>query len=144
LGQRWTANAVRIASGTRDGETVAAESIIILKNGEEIAMRKSIMLSATALSFAVAAWLLLSALGQDAVAQSGPLYVNVVDLQIAPDQIEKFIAAAKDNGVTAVKEPGCREFDIAVSSKDPNHIVLFEVWENAAALDAHRATEQTW
>ena len=104
-------------------------------------MRKSIMLSTTASSFAVAAWLLLSAQGQEAVAQSGPLYVNVVDLQIAPDQIEKFIAAAKDNGATSVKEPGCREFNIAVSSKDPNHVVLFEVWENAAALDAHRATD---
>jgi (4S)-4-hydroxy-5-phosphonooxypentane-2,3-dione isomerase len=103
-------------------------------------MRKSIMLSATALSFA-AAWLLLPVSGQNAIAQSGQLYVNVADLQIAPDQVDKFLAAAKDNGATAVKEPGCREFNIGVSLKDPNHVVLFEVWENAAVLDAHRATD---
>jgi quinol monooxygenase YgiN len=40
-----------------------------------------------------------------------------------------------------VKEPRCREFNIAVSSKDANHLALFEVWDNAAALDAHRATD---
>ena len=71
----------------------------------------------------------------------GSLFVNAVDLQIAPDQIEKFMAAVKDNGAAAVKEPGCREFNIAVSSKDPNHVMLFEVWDNADVLDAHRATD---
>jgi autoinducer 2-degrading protein len=104
-------------------------------------MRNPIMLSTTALSFAVAAWLLLPVQGQVAIAQSGSLFVNAVDLQIAPDQIEKFMAAVKDNGAAAVKEPGCREFNIAVSSKDPNHVMLFEVWDNADVLDAHRATD---
>lgn len=104
-------------------------------------MRNSIMLSAAALSFAGAAWLLLPVPGRDAIAQSAPLYVNAVDLQIAPDQIDKFMAAVKDNGTVAVKEPGCREFNIAVSSKDPNHIMLFEVWDSAAALHAHQVTD---
>jgi len=79
--------------------------------------------------------------GQQAAAQAAPFYVNVVDLQIVPSQIDKFSAALKDNGVAAVKEPGCREFNISVSPKDPNHIAIFEVWDSAAALDAHRATD---
>ena len=39
------------------------------------------------------------------------------------------------------QEPGCREFNITVSQKDPNHVFIFEVYDNAAALDAHRQTD---
>jgi (4S)-4-hydroxy-5-phosphonooxypentane-2,3-dione isomerase len=28
-----------------------------------------------------------------------------------------------------------------VSQKDPNHVFVFEVYDNAAALDAHRQTD---
>ena len=31
--------------------------------------------------------------------------------------------------------------DVTVSQKDPNHVFIFEVYDNAAALDAHRATD---
>jgi quinol monooxygenase YgiN len=40
-----------------------------------------------------------------------------------------------------VKEPGCRQLSIAVSQKDPNHVLLFEARDNAAALDAFLATD---
>ena len=68
-------------------------------------------------------------------------FVAAVDLDIAPGQIDAYIAAVKENGAAAVKEPGCREFNISVSEKDPNHVFLFEVYDNAAALEAHRATD---
>jgi quinol monooxygenase YgiN len=79
--------------------------------------------------------------GHEAQAQSGPLYINAVDLDINPADIDKFLAALKTNGAAAVQEPGCREFNITVSQKDPNHVFIFEVYDNAAALDAHRATD---
>lgn len=103
-------------------------------------MVKSIMVSAAAVAFAVMAWSLLPPRSH-AAAQSGPYFINVVDLQIKPADLDNFIAAIKENGVATAKEPGVREFNIAVSQKDPNHILLFEVYNNAAALDAHRATE---
>jgi (4S)-4-hydroxy-5-phosphonooxypentane-2,3-dione isomerase len=40
-----------------------------------------------------------------------------------------------------VKEPGCREFNILVSQKDPNHVLIFEVYDDAAAAAAHRETD---
>jgi len=104
-------------------------------------MRKSLMMSAAAVTLAVAAWLLVPQRGHEAAAQSGPLFVNLVELDIVPAELDKFMAAMKENGANAVKEPGCREFNISVSQKDPNHIMLFEVYDNAAALDAHRATD---
>jgi (4S)-4-hydroxy-5-phosphonooxypentane-2,3-dione isomerase len=104
-------------------------------------MLRSMTLSAAAIALAVMAWLLLPPRGYEAVAQTGQLFVNVVDLDIVAADRDKFIALAKENGATAVKEPGCHEFNIAGSQKDPNHIVLFEIWENAAVLDAHRASD---
>ena len=37
-------------------------------------------------------------------------------------------------------EPGCRQFDVTVSSEDPNHFFLYEIYDDEAAFDAHRAT----
>jgi quinol monooxygenase YgiN len=108
---------------------------------EEIAMLKSIMLPAAAVALAVAAWVLLPMRSHEAAAQSGPLLINAVDYDIVPGQVDNFLAALKENGAAAVKEPGCREFDITVSQKDPNHVFIFEVYDNAAAAEAHQATE---
>jgi (4S)-4-hydroxy-5-phosphonooxypentane-2,3-dione isomerase len=104
-------------------------------------MLKSITTSAVAVTLAVTGWLLLPMRSHEAAAQSGPLYINAVDLDIVPGQIDNFLELIKVNGAAAVKEPGCREFNITLSQKDPNHIFLFEVYDSAAALDAHRATD---
>jgi (4S)-4-hydroxy-5-phosphonooxypentane-2,3-dione isomerase len=95
------------------------------------------------------AWMLLlfvtvampSMHGSPAEAQSAPTYVNAVDLDIVPAEREKYIEAIKDNGAASVKEPGCRQFDIAVSASDPNHFFLYEVYDNEAAYKAHRETD---
>jgi (4S)-4-hydroxy-5-phosphonooxypentane-2,3-dione isomerase len=76
-----------------------------------------------------------------ASAQSGPLLVNVVEYDIVPGQIDAYLAALKENGAATVKEPGCREFNILVSQKDPNHVLIFEVYDDAAAVQAHRETD---
>ena len=77
----------------------------------------------------------------NALAQSAGLTVAAVELDIAPGQIDAYIAAVKENGAAAVKEPGCRSSTSRALEKDPNHVFLFEVYDNAAALEAHRATD---
>jgi autoinducer 2-degrading protein len=102
------------------------------------------MLTSIRFSVAVAAAslaLVLIAPGGHAVAQTAGLLVNAVDLDIIPAEMDKFMAAIKENGEAAVKEPGCREFNIQVLASNPNHVFLFEVYDNAAALEAHRATD---
>ena len=66
-------------------------------------MLKSIMMPAAAIAIAVAAWVLLPMRGHEAQAQSGPLYINAVDLDINPADIDKFLAALKTNGAAAVQ-----------------------------------------
>jgi quinol monooxygenase YgiN len=108
---------------------------------EELHMRNSVYLSAAAAALLLAGAALFALPGRDAVAQAGGVYVNAVDLDIKPGDMAKFIDAVKENGAAAVKEPGCREFNITVLAKDPNHVFLYEVYDNEAALNAHRATD---
>jgi autoinducer 2-degrading protein len=79
--------------------------------------------------------------GQQAVAQSAGMFVNAVDLDIVPAERENFLAAIKENGAAAATEPGCRRFDILNLASDPNHFLLYEVYDNEAAFKAHRETE---
>ena len=104
-------------------------------------MLKSATISTAAVALAVTAWLLLPLRSHEAAAQSGPLYINAVNLDIVPGQTDKFLALLKENGAAAVKEPGCREFNITIAQNDPNHVFIFEVYDSAAALEAHRATD---
>jgi quinol monooxygenase YgiN len=111
------------------------------KPEEDIAMRKSIIMPAAAIALAGGAWTLFPLRGHEAAAQSAPYLVNAVNLDIMPEQFDKFMEVAKENAAASTKDPGCREFNIVVAQNDPHHIMFFEVYDNAAALDAHRATD---
>jgi autoinducer 2-degrading protein len=101
-------------------------------------MRKSVLVSAAALALAVA---FVSLPSSNAAAQSSEVYINAVELVIIPSEMPKFLEAIKENAANAVKEPGCREFNVLVMPNRPNHVFLFEVYDNEAALAAHRNTE---
>ena len=100
---------------------------------------KSVVASAAAATIIAAAALTLAPT-RHAAAEAEGLYINAVDLVIVPSEMPKFLEAIRENGANAVKEPGCRMFNIAVQQSNPNHVFLFEVYDNAAALDAHRQT----
>jgi quinol monooxygenase YgiN len=77
-----------------------------------------------------------------AAAATGPLYVNVEEFDLDPDQYDNFIVAAKVEAAGAVQDPGVREFNIATAKSTKNHVLLFEVYDNAAALEAEMATDR--
>ena len=93
-------------------------------------------------AIAVLAIVLLPRIGhQRAAAQSAGMFVNTVDIEIVPSEIENFLALIKEDAVAAVKEPGCREFNVMVLVNNPNHVFLFEVYDSEAALRAHLASD---
>ena len=102
-------------------------------------MRTSIYVSTVAAALLLAGPFHITS--REAAAQPGGGYVVAVDLDINPPDMPKFLELLKENGAAAAKEPGCREFNIAVLAKDPNHVFIYEVYENEAALDSHRATD---
>jgi len=52
------------------------------------------------------------------------------------DQACHYIRVMQEN---TRKEPGCQEYVGHQSSKDPRHFFFYERYDNAEALDAHRA-----
>jgi len=96
-------------------------------------MSKSVWVPTAAIALLAACAILLPAPGQRVAAQSPGMFVNAVDLDIVPAEREKFLAA--------VTEPGCRRFDILNLKSDPNHFLLYEVYDNEAAFQAHRVTD---
>jgi (4S)-4-hydroxy-5-phosphonooxypentane-2,3-dione isomerase len=103
-------------------------------------MLKSFAMSSLAIALGLAAWL-LPIRGEQATAQSAPLHVLVVEYDIVPGEVDKYVAAFKELGAVTVKEAGFRQVTITVSKDDPNHVLLFEVWDNAAAHAAHVKTD---
>jgi (4S)-4-hydroxy-5-phosphonooxypentane-2,3-dione isomerase len=104
-------------------------------------MSKSVWLAAAAIALFAAGAILLPTPGQRVAAQSAGMFVNAVDLDIVPAERDKYLAAITENGMATVKEPGCRRFDILNLASDPNHFLLYEVYENETAFQAHRATD---
>lgn len=98
---------------------------------------KSLSASAAAVALLAGASLMLLQ-NRHAAAEASGVYINAVDLVIVPSEMPKFLEAIKENGANAVKEPGCRQFNITVLHGNPNHVFLYEVYENEAALEAHR------
>jgi len=101
---------------------------------------KLVAMGSLAIGLGLAAWL-LPIPGEYATAQSGPLHVLVVEYDIVPAEIDKYLNAVKELGAASVKEPGFRQLFITTAQKDPNHVLLFELWDNAAAHAAHVKTD---
>ena len=102
---------------------------------------KPILIFAAAVVVLAGASLVAFPPSRDAAAQAGGVYINAVDLVVIPSEMPKFLEAIKENGANAVKESGCREFNITVMANNPNHVFLYEVYDNEAALNTHRQTE---
>ena len=104
-------------------------------------MLKSVAMSSLAIALGLTAWL-LPMRGEQSTAQPGTPHILVVEFDIVPAEIDKFMTAIKELGAAAVNELGCQQFSIVISQKDPNHVLLFEVWDSAGAVDAQFATDR--
>ena len=89
-----------------------------------------------ALGFACAAsWAALPAYAQS---DAGHYYVVTVDFGTAPENFDRFKAIMNENAKASVaEETGCREFNVFEDPKVPNHLFLFEVYDDEAAFQQH-------
>jgi len=64
-----------------------------------------------------------------------------VTIQVKPENVAKFLEVARYDAERSEKdEPGCLRFDVIQDRDDPNRFYFYEVYRDAAALDAHRQT----
>ena len=68
------------------------------------------------------------------------MFVLLVNIRIKPEQVEDFMKRLGDNARAARKEPGCRQFEVLVDPKDKSQVVLFEVYDDEKAFEAHQAS----
>ena len=67
-------------------------------------------------------------------------FVLVVDIQIKPESVEDFMRRLADNALAARLEPGCRQFEALVDTTDRTRVMLFEVYDDERAFEAHQQT----
>jgi quinol monooxygenase YgiN len=68
------------------------------------------------------------------------MFVLQVSIKIKPDNVGAFMQKALDNAREARKEPGCRQFDVLVDPKDAARVMLYEVYDDEKAFEAHQQT----
>ena len=69
------------------------------------------------------------------------MYIVVVDIQIAKGGRAAFMSHMRRQAERSLSvEEGCRKFDICVAEGDPDSILLYEVYDDAAAFEDHLAT----
>ncbi len=69
-----------------------------------------------------------------------------VHVRVRPEQVADFLAATVINARASLAEPGVLRFDVLQDDADPAHAVLVEVYRDADAAAAHKATAHyaTW
>jgi autoinducer 2-degrading protein len=72
-------------------------------------------------------------------------FVIIVEFHVKPERLEEFNQAIAINAQASVtEEPGCRQFDVLHNQDDPNHVVLYEVYDSEAAFrDDHLKRQHT-
>ena len=69
------------------------------------------------------------------------MYVIVVDFEIRPDRLAAFLTLMQENAAASVRdEPGCHQFDVCQDPDAPHRIFLYELYDDRAAFEAHRAS----
>ena len=68
------------------------------------------------------------------------MFVVTVHFTIDPERSDDFMALMLENAARSRRdEPGCRQFDICTDDARPGSVFLYELYDNAAAFEAHLA-----
>ena len=68
------------------------------------------------------------------------MFVLVVQLKIKPENVDRFMQELQANAREARKEPGCKQFDVLVDPNDRTKAMLYEVYNDEKAFEAHQQT----
>jgi len=68
------------------------------------------------------------------------MFVLTVQLRIKPENVDAFMSKLAENAKNARKEPGCKQFDVLVDPNDKTKAMLYEVYNDDKAFEAHQGT----
>ena len=68
------------------------------------------------------------------------MFVVCVEFEIALPHLDEFLLAMRKNARLSLRdEEGCQRFDICQDQQNPASIFLYEIYDDAAAFEAHKA-----
>ncbi len=67
-------------------------------------------------------------------------FVLAVTIRVKPENVDAFMKGVLENAASARKEPGCRQFEVLVDPQDRTRVMLFEVYDDEKAFEAHQQT----
>jgi autoinducer 2-degrading protein len=67
-------------------------------------------------------------------------HVLAVNIRIKPENVDAFMQHAIANATAARKETGCRQFEVLVDPQDRTKVMLFEIYDDEKAFEAHQQT----
>jgi len=68
-------------------------------------------------------------------------FVVIAEFAVGPEHKQEFLdVCVYDHERSTTDEPGCRQFDVIVSDEAPEAVILYEIYDDKAAFDAHLAT----
>ena len=68
------------------------------------------------------------------------MHMIMVRLEVKPERLDDFLELVTFNASESRKEPGNLRFDVVRSVDSPTRFGLYEVYRDADAVQAHRAT----
>jgi len=72
------------------------------------------------------------------------MHVITVEFTVRPEAFDAFMPLMLENArLSRETEPGCRQFDVCTDAARPGGpgvVFLYELYDDRAAFDAHRAT----
>lgn len=68
------------------------------------------------------------------------MYVVFVHVHCKSEHRQAFIEASLANARATIREPGNLRFDVNQQADDPDRFVLYEVYRDEAAMQAHKET----
>ena len=75
-------------------------------------------------------------------AVAGGHHVVIAELELKPERLAAFVALARSFAAEGLaREPGCRQFQVVRLESTPQHMLFFEAYDDAAAFEAHRASD---
>ena len=68
------------------------------------------------------------------------MFVVCVEFEIMPWHLDDFLVAMRKNAAQShALEAGCQQFDVCQDQQNPNTIFLYEIYDDAAAFELHKA-----
>ena len=68
------------------------------------------------------------------------MFVVCVESEIMPRHLDDFLAAMLKNAAQSHSlEAGCQQFDVCQGQQNPNTVFLYEIYDDEAAFEAHKA-----